>query len=116
MEPVFGDKELDDRLAYELEIYKVNGETFNVLMENGKVTAESVSDFFLAHMQDLKVTLEDGERLLIDLISENFNCSPENVPTVINDKNNLFNLLCNLIVRNPMLLEQWLRENVGEEI
>ena len=70
MEPVFGDKELDERLAYELEIYKVNGETFNVLMENDKVTTESVSNFFLAHMQDLKVTLEDGETLLTDLISE----------------------------------------------
>ena len=116
MEPVFGDKELDERLAYELEIYKVNGETFNALMENGKVTTESVSNFFLAHMQQLKVTLDQGERLLTELIFENFNCSPENVPTVINDKNNLFNLLCNLIVRNPILLEQWLRENVGEEI
>ena len=116
MEPVFGDKELDERLQYELEIYKVNGETFNGLMTAGKVTTESVSDFFLKNMQNLTVSLDVGEKQLTDLIFENFNCSPDNVPTVINDKNNLFNLLCNLIVRNPILLEQWLRENVSEPI
>ena len=106
---LFDNHTMNQQLEREMEIYQANSHKFNDMMKNGDITKDAIADFYMAHMAHINVMIGTEEVGMRDMMLDQFKVDTLNVPVVIHDNNNIFNLLCNLIVRNPVILEKWFK-------